>query len=320
MDIHDFEALQPHVTLAPALKRDEEPTEDQICGYFNQNENYSIYCPETSTCSTPLGGKSWGCCDSAICYIPATCEDAGAAYCGGTPSSRCTRTPIMQCTYGASSRCVAFVRQTASDDPSKLTSWGCQETTTTYIIDPPLAARTGAIGDVTSSGGSSATESSKSSSTSSTPSPGSSGLSTDAKIILGVLIPVLGIAVLAGVFLYFRRRKQRKRGSVEPAQRPQEREHIDSTPEVALPPPTIRVVHEVEGRELQQDLRDEDGTFEEAPQEKRSENAATTFGVAAGERLHELNGDERLVEVQPPANASKASTERKVYELGETNC
>ncbi|KAH7144319.1 hypothetical protein B0J13DRAFT_42174 [Dactylonectria estremocensis] len=227
MAMHGFEALQPHVTVASVLRRDEEPTEAQICGYFNQNENYSIYCPGTSTCSTPLGGKSWGCCDTAVCYVPATCEDAGAAYCGGTPSSRCTQTPIMQCTYGASSRCVAFVRQTASDDPSKLTSWGCQETTTTYIINPPLAARTGTIGDGTASGDSSATEHSTSSSTSNKSSSGTSGLSTDAKIILGVLIPVLSIAVLAGAFLYFRRRRQVRQESVEPAQ-PPKREKIST--------------------------------------------------------------------------------------------
>ncbi|KAH7000432.1 hypothetical protein EDB80DRAFT_895680 [Ilyonectria destructans] len=284
MAIHDVEGLQQHVTAAPVLRRDAKPSEAQICGYFNQNENYSVYCPGTSTCSTPLGGKSWGCCDTAVCYVPATCEDGGATYCGGTPSSRCTRTPIMQCTYGASSRCVAFVRQTASDDPSKLTSWGCQPTTTTYIIDPPVASRT----NVALSGTTAATvASTASSATISNGSGGggksaSSGLSTDGKIILGVLLPVLGITALVGLFFYLRRRNRAKPDGEERSQQPQDRGDTRMISEPKPPASTTGVVHEVEN----------------------------------GERPAELHGNETTVKAKPLNKTPRVDTKRKVYEMG----
>ncbi|KAH8750675.1 hypothetical protein F5882DRAFT_445589 [Hyaloscypha sp. PMI_1271] len=123
----------------------------QRCGgYFADNPAYHVDCG-TSTCSSSPGGRSWGCCDSTSCYIPATCERSGAPDCSGTAASLCPYYPIMKCTYGLRSECITFIRQTADNDPAKVTSWGCGETPTAYII----------IADVTNgSGGGAATPSS----------------------------------------------------------------------------------------------------------------------------------------------------------------
>ncbi|KAF5603833.1 LRR receptor-like serine threonine kinase [Fusarium subglutinans] len=168
----------------------EATTNAQICGYFSHNTDYKAGCASPSTCSTPTGGKSWGCCDETSCYIPATCEDASVPDCGGTAASLCPYSPIMK---WASSRCLYFIYQTASDDNAKLTSWGCGETPTTYIIGPLQVEQTAA-----------ATASTKDESDS------SSGPSKEATIILAVILPVVGLAILvATTILLLRRRKKR---------------------------------------------------------------------------------------------------------------
>ncbi|KAH7250870.1 hypothetical protein BKA59DRAFT_122726 [Fusarium tricinctum] len=99
--IHESDAVQ--------VEAREATTNIQICGYFSNNPDYTAGCASSFTCSTPSGGKSWGCCDETSCYIPATCEDASAPDCGGTAASLCPKSPIMKCTYGASSRCLYFI-------------------------------------------------------------------------------------------------------------------------------------------------------------------------------------------------------------------
>ncbi|KAL5586008.1 hypothetical protein FOBRF1_015878 [Fusarium oxysporum] len=188
--IHEPDAVQ-----VEALKA---TTDAHICGYFSENPDYKAGCGSPSTCSTPSGGKSWGCCDETSCYIPATCEDASAPDCGGTAASLCPYSPIMKCTYGASSRCLYFIYQTASDDNDKVTSWGCGETPTTYIVGPlqveQTASATAPTNDETDS---------------------NSGLSKDATIALAVILPVVGLAILvAAAMLFIRRRKKRERNAV----------------------------------------------------------------------------------------------------------
>ncbi|KAF6517959.1 hypothetical protein HZS61_002037 [Fusarium oxysporum f. sp. conglutinans] len=101
-------------------------------------------------------------------------------------------------TYGASSRCLYFIYQTASDDNDKVTSWGCGETPTTYIVGPlqveQTASATAPTNDETDS---------------------NSGLSKDATIALAVILPVVGLAILvAAAMLFIRRRKKRERNAV----------------------------------------------------------------------------------------------------------
>ncbi|EGU75887.1 hypothetical protein FOXB_13590 [Fusarium oxysporum f. sp. conglutinans Fo5176] len=171
---------------------------DRLTAAIYSWKDYKAGCGSPSTCSTPSGGKSWGCCDKTSCYIPATCEDASAPDCGGTAASLCPYSPIMKCTYGASSRCLYFIYQTASDDNDKVTSWGCGETPTTYIVGPlqveQTASATAPTNDETDS---------------------NSGLSKDATIALAVILPVVGLAILvAAAMLFIRRRKKRERNAV----------------------------------------------------------------------------------------------------------
>ncbi|RKK83835.1 hypothetical protein BFJ71_g14768 [Fusarium oxysporum] len=171
---------------------------DRLTAAIHYWKDYKAGCGSSSTCSTPSGGKSWGCCDETSCYIPATCEDASAPDCGGTAASLCPYSPIMKCTYGASSRCLYFIYQTASDDNSKLTSWGCGETPTTYIVGPLQAEHTASATAPTND----ETDS-------------SSGLSKDATIALAVILPVVGLAILvAAAMLFIRRRKKRERNAI----------------------------------------------------------------------------------------------------------
>ncbi|KAI7759819.1 hypothetical protein LZL87_009142 [Fusarium oxysporum] len=199
--IHEPDAVQ-----VEALKA---TTDAQICGYFSDNpdrltaaihywKDYKAGCASPSTCSTPSGGNSWGCCDETSCYIPATCEDASAPDCGGTAASLCPYSPIMKCTYGASSRCLYFIYQTASDDNAKLTSWGCGETPTTYIVGPLQAEQTASATAPTNGETGS-----------------SSGLSKDAKIAIAVILTVVGLAIfVAAAMLFLRRRKKRARNAI----------------------------------------------------------------------------------------------------------
>ncbi|KAF5640389.1 phosphatase Slingshot like [Fusarium sp. NRRL 25303] len=178
---------EPDAAQVEALKA---TTHGHVCGYFSGNP---AACAPPSTCGTPSGGKSWGCCDETSCYIPATCEDASTPDCGGTAASLCPYYPIMKCTYGASSRCVYFIYQTAADDHAKITSWGCDKTPTTYIIGPLQAEETSST--------TAAADDAKDS---------SSGLSKDATIILAVVIPVIGLGiVIAAAVIFLRRRKKR---------------------------------------------------------------------------------------------------------------
>ncbi|CAG7558812.1 unnamed protein product [Fusarium equiseti] len=184
-----------------------ETTTDPICGYFSDNPDYTAACASPSTCSTPSGGKSWGCCYETSCYIPATCEDASAPDCGGTAASLCPYSPIMKCTYGASSLCVHFIYQTGFDDNAKVTSWGCGVTPTTYIIGPLEARQTSHHTASATAWMNDETDS-------------NSGLSKDATIILAVVLPVLGLAILiAGVMLFIKQRKKRAHNNTsEPRQ------------------------------------------------------------------------------------------------------
>ncbi|KAH7196079.1 protein-tyrosine phosphatase-like protein [Fusarium oxysporum] len=186
--------LQMHISAATFLKI----LSDRLIAAIYYWKDYKAGCGSPSTCSTPSGGKSWGCCDETSCYIPATCEDASAPDCGGTAASLCPYSPIMKCTYGASSRCLYFIYQTASDDNDKVTSWGCGETPTTYIVGPlqveQTASATAPTNDETDS---------------------NSVLSKDATIALAVILPVVGLAILvAAAMLFIRRRKKRERNAV----------------------------------------------------------------------------------------------------------
>jgi LPXTG-motif cell wall-anchored protein len=105
-------------------------------------------------------------------------------------------------TYGASSRCLYFIYQTASDDNAKLTSWGCGETPTTYIVGPlqvkqnsdHTALATASTDDETDS---------------------NSGLSKEAMIVLAVILPVVGLVfLLSAAILFLRRRKKRTRNAI----------------------------------------------------------------------------------------------------------
>ncbi|KAK2125251.1 protein-tyrosine phosphatase-like protein [Fusarium oxysporum II5] len=197
--------LQMHISAATFLKILVSTCEygwdtesDRLIAAIYYWKDYKAGCGSPSTCSTPSGGKSWGCCDETSCYIPATCEDASAPDCGGTAASLCPYSPIMKCTYGASSRCLYFIYQTASDDNDKVTSWGCGETPTTYIVGPlqveQTASATAPTNDETDS---------------------NSGLSKDATIALAVILPVVGLAILvAAAMLFIRRRKKRERNAV----------------------------------------------------------------------------------------------------------
>lgn len=107
--------------------------------------------------------------------------------------SRYQRLTTTSSTYGASSRCVNFIYQTASDDHAKITSWGCDKTPTTYIVGPLQAEQT-------SSTTTAANDERDS----------NSGLSKDATIILAVVLPVVGLGiVIAAAMLFLRRRKKR---------------------------------------------------------------------------------------------------------------
>ncbi|EXA30160.1 hypothetical protein FOVG_18424 [Fusarium oxysporum f. sp. pisi HDV247] len=196
---------------------------DRLTAAIYSWKDYKAGCGSPSTCSTPSGGKSWGCCDKTSCYIPATCEDASAPDCGGTAASLCPYSPIMKCTYGASSRCLYFIYQTASDDNDKVTSWGCGETPTTYIVGPlqveQTASATAPTNDETDS---------------------NSGLSKDATIALAVILPVVGLAILvAAAMLFIRRRKKRERNVVSrvaDGARSEMEQTTECTPVPAVPP------------------------------------------------------------------------------------
>ncbi|KAH6896016.1 hypothetical protein B0T10DRAFT_230541, partial [Thelonectria olida] len=203
-------------------------------------------------------GKSWGCCSGTSCYIPASCQDAGAEYCDGTPGSQCPFSPIMSwcvtlvimsmtifiqitllsSTYGASSRCLQFVMQTASDDDYKITSWGCGETPATFILEPVAAARTGTVASA------SATESSSESSD-------SSGLSQGATIAIAVVIPIVVLAIVAALAVFFlRRRRRHKAQGVDGDQMSPER----LKPDMQRQMPSERGPHEMENSEWVHEL------------------------------------------------------------------
>ncbi|RFN48865.1 hypothetical protein FIE12Z_6920 [Fusarium flagelliforme] len=190
--IHEHDTVQMEALVA---------TTDPICGYFAENPDYTVACGSPSTCSTPSGGKSWGCCDMTSCYIPATCEDASAPDCGGTAASLCPYSPIMKCTYGASSLCLHFIYQTASDDNAKVTSWGCGVTPTTYIIGPLQARQTSHHTASVTAPANDETHS-------------SSGLSKDATIVLAVILPVVGLAILIAAAMLFLKRRKKRTGDV----------------------------------------------------------------------------------------------------------
>ncbi|CAJ0555018.1 Ff.00g135310.m01.CDS01 [Fusarium sp. VM40] len=203
-EIRQWENILPytHEPDAVQVEARKATTDIQICGYFSNNPDYKAGCASPSTCSTPSGGKSWGCCDETSCYIPATCEDASAPDCGGTAASLCPKSPIMKCTYGASLRCLYFIYQTASDDNAKLTSWGCGETPTTYIVGPLQAEQTSDHTALATAPTNDETDS-------------SSGLSKDATIVLAVILPIVGLAILlSAAILFLWRRKKRPRNAI----------------------------------------------------------------------------------------------------------
>jgi len=92
-------------------------------------------------------------------------------------------------TYGVSSVCVTFIRQTAEYDVSKRTSWGCGTSPTIWFL---MAEPTKAIQTQT-------TSSSVSSSTI------SKGLSTDAIIAISVAVPIACVTILVAAALYILR-------------------------------------------------------------------------------------------------------------------
>jgi hypothetical protein len=97
------------------------------------------------------------------------------------------------------------------DDESKITSWGCGETPTTYILEPVAAARTGTVASA------SATESSSKSSD-------SSGLSQGATVAIAVVIPIVVLAIIAALAVFFlRRRRQHQTQNVDGGQNSPER-------------------------------------------------------------------------------------------------
>ncbi|EWG48683.1 hypothetical protein FVEG_08377 [Fusarium verticillioides 7600] len=125
----------------------------------------------------------------------------------------------MKCTYGASSRCVYFIYQTASDDSAKLTSWGCDTRPTTYIIGPlqaeQTASATASTNDKTDSG---------------------SGLSKDATIAIAVVLPVIGLAILVAAAMLFIRRRKKKTSIVFLTPGERARSIMGQTTECALAP------------------------------------------------------------------------------------
>jgi len=143
----------------------------------------------------------------------------------------------MYSTYGEANKCVTFVRQTASDDTAKITSWGCDSTSTVYIIIaeataaagvssviasessgvPSKSATTASVGGSSASVSSAAPSQASQSGTSSSP---PSGLSMGAKVGLGVGVP-LGCLVLVGcAFLVFRAGQRSKKVTPVDAMKP----------------------------------------------------------------------------------------------------
>ncbi|KAI1023805.1 hypothetical protein LB504_005043 [Fusarium proliferatum] len=129
----------------------------------------------------------------------------------------------MKCTYGASSRCVYFIYQTAADDHAKITSWGCDTTPTTYIIGPLQAEETSST--------TAAADEEKDS---------RSGLSKDATIILAVVLPVVGLGiVIAAAVMFLRRRKKRAANGpkrVGGGARSEMEQTTECVPVAAIPP------------------------------------------------------------------------------------
>ncbi|KAF5602497.1 dual specificity catalytic domain-containing protein [Fusarium pseudocircinatum] len=133
--------------------------------------------------------------------------------------------PPVVASHGAAAMRQAVISplHTASDDNAKLTSWGCGETPTTYIIGPlqieQTASATASTNDKTDSG---------------------SVLSKDATIAIAVVLPVIGLAILvAATILFLRRRKKRASNVITaPSQgtRPEMGQTTECEPAPAPPP------------------------------------------------------------------------------------
>ncbi|KAH8694335.1 hypothetical protein GQ44DRAFT_719480 [Phaeosphaeriaceae sp. PMI808] len=117
----------------------------------------------------------------------------------------------MKCTYGLSSECLTFIRQTADDDTAKVTSWGCGERPTSWII----VAESSSLSTTSSSFRSqtAAQYTSRLPSQSFSSMPSSSGLSMGGKVGLGVGVAVGGLIILGAVASIFYRAGKRSRGN-----------------------------------------------------------------------------------------------------------
>ncbi|SCV48398.1 uncharacterized protein FFB14_10356 [Fusarium fujikuroi] len=137
--------------------------------------------------------------------------------------SRYPRLTTTSSTYGASSRCVYFIYQTAADDHAKITSWGCDKTPTTYIVGPLQAeetsSTTAAVDDERDS---------------------ISGISKDAKIVLAVVLPLAGLGIIiAAAMLFLRQRKKRVANGPKPVgggPRSEMEQTTERAPVTAVPP------------------------------------------------------------------------------------
>ncbi|KAH8728545.1 hypothetical protein GQ44DRAFT_50553 [Phaeosphaeriaceae sp. PMI808] len=119
----------------------------------------------------------------------------------------------MKCTYGPSSKCLTFIRQTADGDTAKVTSWGCGISPTIFIIvaeSSSLSATSSSFSSQTA-----AQYSSRVPSQSSSPTSSSSGLSIGGKVGLGIGVAVGGLIILGAVAYLFYRAGTRSRG-IEP--------------------------------------------------------------------------------------------------------
>ncbi|KAI0447563.1 hypothetical protein F4803DRAFT_268886 [Xylaria telfairii] len=180
----------------------------QTAGFISGNPDSPITCPGTSTVSK--GPQyAFGCCNSAACWKPASCQTNGQPTCG----PNCVYSQITRCTDEASPSCAEYVLKTAIDDGNPHTSFLCLPAATQILVfvDPTSSSGSDASTVETSdaSGGTSVDTGSPPAGTSqSSPSNhGNGGLTTDQKIALGVGIGVGVPAVLVAFLAWWWPRK-----------------------------------------------------------------------------------------------------------------
>ncbi|KAI1735792.1 hypothetical protein F4680DRAFT_434484 [Xylaria scruposa] len=189
----------------------------QTAGFISGNPDSPITCPGTSTVSK--GPQyAFGCCDSATCWKPASCQTNDQPTCG----PNCVYSQITRCTDAASPSCAEYILKTAVDDGNPYTSFLCLPAATKILVfvDP-----TGSSGSGNSMVETSAASGATSADTGSTPvqtpqsspsnnqgsgdSGGNGGLTLDQKIALGVGIGVGVPAVIVTTLAWWWPRRSR---------------------------------------------------------------------------------------------------------------